>query len=674
MVREMSSPAFAPPVEALQEIDDLLEELTRITRSAQSPQVFHRELLDCAVRALGALAGAFWISEPADGWRPEVRVDQTGGSLFEGLQESSAHGVLLQTVARDPHARLVLPGTNDSGDGTPANPTDLLLLLCPVLTRPEGSPIGVLEVAQRGGASPATQQGYLRFLSALCDLAGDYHEQQQLRIWQDRAGRLGVVEQFAERAHASLDRAATAAAIANEGRRLTQSDRVSVAEFRRGKCRLLAVSGQEQVDRRANVVRRLEDLTQAVVAAGEPLWYGEQSPRLPPQISGPLQKYLDESHSQALAIIPLRAAPASDTAEASDPVGAVIVERFSGGTIDEAFRERVGSVSRQGGRALANAIEHESLPFFPLLRSWQKTRWMTQARQLPKTLLAVGAIGAAAAALALIPADFTISGQGALQPQIRREVFAGSDGLIAEVLTDHGQPCRKGETLAVLTRSQLDFESSRVQGELQTAAKRLAGVAAARLDSRPQTAIDREKYNQLAAEEEELKELLVNLEQQQGVLRRQKDELLVRSPIDGQVITWNVRELLESRPVQRGQALLSVADLSGPWVLEIEVPDDRVGHILAAQREIGPPLDVSFMLATAPGRTCHGTIEKVAMTTNLDKEQPAHVLITVAFDRAQVPQLRPGATAIPRIHCGRRALGYVWFHSVWEAVQKYVLF
>lgn len=672
MAPELSTPPLAQSVEALQEIDDLLEELTRLTRSAQTPAEFHRELLDRALRALGASAGAFWVLESPGNWRPQVRIDQSGGTFAEVLQRTAPHAALLQAVADSGAPRLVLPGLSEAG-GAAQNPTDLLLLLCPVASRSQAESIGVLEVGQRSGASPSTQQGYLRLLAALCDLAGDFHERELLRVWQDRAERLVSFEQFAELAHASLDRRSTAAAIANEGRRLTQSDRVSVAEFRGGSCRILAVSGQEQVDRRANTVRRLEDLARAVLLAGQPLWYDGRPAQWPPQVSGPLQKYLDDSHSKTLALVPLP--PAADDAEVSTPsVGALIVEQFAAEGLDEAGRERIATVSRQGGRALANAVEHETLPLFPLLNALQKLRWLTRARQLPRTLLVLAALAAAAAALALIPADFTVSGEGTLQPEIRREVFAGSDGLVAEVLTDHGRECRQGDTLAVLTRSQLDFESSRVQGELQTAAKRLAGVAAARLDARPQTALDREKYNELAAEEEELKELLANLEEQQALLRRQKDELLVRSPIDGQVITWNVRELLESRPVQRGQALLSVADLGGPWVLEIKVPDDRVGHLLEARRAQQDPLDVSFVLATEPGTTFKGQLKQVAMATQVERDQPAHVLVTVAFDRAQVSQLRPGATAIPRIQCGRRALGYVWFHSVWEAIQKHVLF
>ena len=39
-----------------------------------------------------------------------------------------------------------------------------------------------------------------------------------------------------------------------------------------------------------------------------------------------------------------------------------------------------------------------------------------------------------------------------------------------------------------------------------------------------------------------------------------------------------------------------------------------------------------------------------------------------------LPALVPGATARARIDCGRRALGYVWLHDLFEAFQTWVAF
>ncbi len=336
----------------------------------------------------------------------------------------------------------------------------------------------------------------------------------------------------------------------------------------------------------------------------------------------------------------------------------------------------VATVARQAELSLSNALKHESLPFFRLLQALQGARWFVEARRLPKTALAALGVLVVIAALAFVPADFEVEGRGLLQPRDRRNVFARSDGIISEIRIEDPPDCREGDVLAVMTKSQLDFESTRVLGEMQTARKRLASAQASRLKMTPQTAADREKYNQLAAEEEEVRESLKSLEQQLEILKAQRDELVIRSPLTGSVITWNVRQLLEARPVQRGQALMQVADLHGPWVLEVEVPDDQIGHVARSQARpmASRSCGVSFMLATEPGVAYQGTIEKVAMSTDVRPPEKANVLVTVAVDRDQIPRLRPGATAVSRIQCGRRSIGFVWFHSLWETVQKKVLF
>ena len=101
---------------------------------------------------------------------------------------------------------------------------------------------------------------------------------------------------------------------------------------------------------------------------------------------------------------------------------------------------------------------------------------------------------------------------------------------------------------------------------------------------------------------------------------------------------------------------------------------DRIGHVLAAQQELKPQLDVSFVLKTDPAVVYQGTVEKISSSTQIDEKDGPVVLVTVKIDRNRIPRLRPGATVIPKIYCGRRPIGYVWFHELIEAVQKYILF
>jgi hypothetical protein len=50
------------------------------------------------------------------------------------------------------------------------------------------------------------------------------------------------------------------------------------------------------------------------------------------------------------------------------------------------------------------------------------------------------------------------------------------------------------------------------------------------------------------------------------------------------------------------------------------------------------------------------------------------VQLRVAIDKSDLKELRRGAGVIAKVDCGRRALGFVWFHDVWEFVESRVLF
>jgi multidrug resistance efflux pump len=679
MIPETEETTSRPGEATLQEIDDLLDEVSRLAMLDSTPGEFHLQVLERAVRALAAVGGAVWTRSTSDEWQINSRVDLSRQRVVETLAGEPAHRELLQAVIDSGQGRIVLPHAAFAA-GRSANPTEFLLIVCPMTTgttsaTENGAIVGVLEVAQRPGGSPAQHQGYLRLMTALCELAADFHRQRRARLLQAIAERAHEFERFGLDVHASLDLVATASAVANEGRRLVECDRLSVAVRRGRRLRILAVSGLESVDQRANVVRRLEDLAQTVVVTGEAFWNAGEAERLAPQIARPLHAWRDESHARAVAIVPLPSTTdASPRESAIDSFGAVIIERFGGEQFDDACRQRVDTVCRHATLALGNALEYESLPFFKLLRMLRNVRWFVAARQLPTTAAVLMGAIAVVLALALIQADFEVEGRGLLQPQLRRNVFARSDGIVTEVYAEHSQECHEGDVLAVMTRSQLEFETTRVLGELATVRQRLSSVEATRLKLSPQTAADRDKYNQLTAEESELRESLQSLERQHEILKSQQDDLLVRSPLTGTVVTWNVRQLLEARPVQKGQVLMQVADRNGPWVLEVEVPDDRIGHVLAATERRGAPLDISFMLATEPGTSYRGVIEEIALATDVRPPEAAHVVVTVRIDRHEIQGLRPGASAVSRIHCGRRSIGFVWFHSLWETIQKKVLF
>jgi len=497
----------------------------------------------------------------------------------------------------------------------------------------------------------------------------------------DNTAQWRQLEQFLTTIHRDWDLEATAYALANEARVLIGCDRVSVGVMRGRRFRVWAISGIDTVDRRANLVRRMEQLAETVAKVDEPLLYRDEALNLAPQIEQKLQAFLDESQARHVAVIPLKdKLPTSCVSEkktrpAERPViGCLVVETFDTERDQETTAQRIDSVCQHGELALANALEYDSLPLLSVMRAVRSMRWYLTLRRLPKWSVVVMVILLAIVATIMIPAEFTIEGRGELQPKIRHDVFATSDGIVSDLRVKHSQHVSAGASVIVLHDLQLDLEFSRVLGEMQTARKRLSTVQTSRLNTNPAGAHDRDQYNRLTAEEEELKELLKSLERQYQILEKRQAELTLRSPIDGQILTWDIDRLLRSRPVRRGQALLTVADVDGPWILEIRVPDNRIGHVRTAQNTFGNDLDVSFVLASDPGTVHQGKIERVSLTTDLDEETEPNVLVTVAINRDDVAQLKPGLTVVPKIYCGRRAMGYVWLHELWEFIQKRILF
>jgi multidrug efflux pump subunit AcrA (membrane-fusion protein) len=670
----LSTDSLAAQDETWDEIDRLVEEIARLARANLSPQKFYSELIERAVSALAASGGAAWLAD-ADG-KPSL-VGQVNWAEMQAIGDREAqrrHQALVASVLEEREPRLLASEAIESS-GLSASAHDALVLLAPIEL--ESQALGVLEIVQRRDTSPSARQGQLRLLGVLAELAGEFQRQVEWREFRDRAALASQWETFTAEIHRSLDVSATAYAIANEGRRVLAIDRVSVLVAERGKCRMLATSGVDIVDRRANAVRTIEQLSAAVLTSGEPLWHTSDAAPLAPQIEQLLDSYIDESHARLVVIVPL--AVSNATGDAASPglaIGALAIERFDVSEANEALRRRVETVARHGALALGNAAAHERVPMVRTLERIERTQWFRNARGLPRIAWLAAGIIVAALALVFVEADFELEARGELQPQQRRDVFAPSDGIVDAINVEHGSQVSKGKVLVTLRKPELDVEFSRVLGDMETARKRLEGIQASRLVGVTTENDRRARDNQLTADEEETKERLKSLEAEHKVLLAQQAELQVLAPLDGVVVTWDVDRLLSARPVLRGQPMMTVAQTDGPWVLEARLSDDRVGPLLAAQDKLGEKLRVTFIVATDPGATYEGRVTRVALATEPnDKDEPT-VLVTVDFDRDQLSaeRRRPGATVIAKIDCGRRALGYVWFHELIHVVQTRLLF
>jgi hypothetical protein len=304
-----------------------------------------------------------------------------------------------------------------------------------------------------------------------------------------------------------------------------------------------------------------------VAKAGDPLWHPDPATELPPQIEEELEVYVDESHATALAIIPLekpKPTPVVQTggvdavavakAEAApkvapEPIGAIVAEWFSSSTFEGGKRARVELVAEHGRVALANALAHTSLPLYPLLNLLGKSKALTTARNLPKTILAMLVATAAILALVLVPADLRLEGKGTLEPVHHRDVFAGIDGVVESIApgVEHAADVKEGQLLASLRNIELDVALTDVLGRKAASEEQLVSTRRAILEDNK---ISADEKTRMAGRAAQLQREIESLEAQRKLYETKKLDLAVRSPIEGVIVTWQVRVRLMLRLIR----------------------------------------------------------------------------------------------------------------------------
>jgi len=232
-----------------------------------------------------------------------------------------------------------------------------------------------------------------------------------------------------------------------------------------------------------------------------------------------------------------------------------------------------------------------------------------------------------------------------------------------------------GQMLVRLRNTELGMKLADVTGQLATATERTRSLERALLEENHKLTV--EERNRLYGELSETKEKAKSAQRQKELISEKLQELEIKSPLNGKVLTWDLYNHLRERPVTRGQILMRIADLSQDWQLELRMPEDRMGHVINAQHNLGygDALPVSYILATRPGTTHKGTIKEVQRIAEVKGDEGSTVLIKVRINKQDLPDgILPGTQISAKVYCGRRSIGYVWFHDLVAFIQSRVLF
>jgi multidrug resistance efflux pump len=250
----------------------------------------------------------------------------------------------------------------------------------------------------------------------------------------------------------------------------------------------------------------------------------------------------------------------------------------------------------------------------------------------------------------------SIDGNCAVLPVIRSGVISEVPGRVDKVYARENQRVKKGDPIAQLDIRRLETELAQNEQErlrLLAEAERYRGGA------QPDEAGAQVALIQARAAEQNSKKIQLDIA-----------AATLRSPIDGVVLTKDL-DLRTGEFIQAGTLFAEVAALDD-WVLQIDVPEKRIGRLETFVPKSGTPdpLNVRYILYSQSALklqtklTSHDQISAAA-----HPRETENVFVVSIGDlhlsEELKPALRPGLTGRASVEMGRRPLIFIWASRVW---------
>lgn len=704
-----NTPVTPTPQDLEQErrrIAQRLEEIAKLSESNVPPGAFYGELLKRLLESLAAPAGAIWGRTAQGNLQLQFQINIKEVGLDQNEDAQKMHAELLRQAVAQPRA-FHLPPQSGSGakeDGKPqaGNPTNFVLLIAPILVNQQVA--GLIEVWQGANRPAQAIAGYLQYMTFMAELAGRYQRNQMMGQLVGQQQVWTQLETFARQIHNSLQPTEVAYMVANEGRRMVECDRVSVAVRHGGKARIEAVSGADIVETRSNLVRLMRSLCQHVIEWGEKLIFnGTRDDSLPPKVLEALDAYLTESNSKLLVVQPMR-----DERESGrkPPRSALLMECFEPPAEPQQLIARLDVVARHATPALYNAVEHRRIPMRMLWMPLAKAQEGIGGKGKAISAIVVALVSLLGAAMFFVPYQLEMEAKGRLVPQIRRTVYPPATGWIDKFNVEPGDVVPENRGLADMFSPELEKQLRAVFNEERAAEQEhlqalmsstQPGLPEDRKHSFRDTAdIKGDLSKRKAQELEELRNRtnsifnrLGQFELRAPFFSPQEASLLRGGDKRWTILNGNFKDDLMAKMVKPSDPVLRLGAKEGPWEIELRIPQKHISQVLLAyERNGGQPLDVNFLLHSDPTRTYRGKLHKDKIASQADPnrdEKDESEPEVLAYIRVEGDDIDPnyrlsrealvsGTEVHAKIRCGKHALGYSLFYGVWEFFYEKVVF
>lgn len=675
--------------QARQQINRLAEEIAQLSDADLAPPEYYGEFLTRILAAIQAPAGAIWLRTPQGNLQQQYQINMRQVGLDKGENTRQMHDELLRQTAMKGAAGIFSPNSGVGQNG-PGNPTDFVILLAPIIHDKQVA--GLVEIWQDPTRGPDAQRGFLQFVIRMAALASGYTRNHQLRQMVGQQQVWVQLEAFAKLIHGTLQPTEVAYLVANEGRRLVEADRVSVALREARKPRVEAISGADIVEKRSNLVQLMRALFEAVMKWGERLVYsGTKDDTLPPAVLEALDNYLGESNSKVLVVMPLK----DEREEKSKqmPRSAIMMECFETTSSPDQLIARLEVIGRHATPALYNAAEYRRIPMRFLWMPLAKLQEGLGGKTRAIIWLVVVGLVALGFALVFVPYPLKMDAKGSILPIERAFIYPPTAGHVKWIKPGikSGSHVYKDMELIAMYNPSLAGTITKLKMEIDQAEATMKAIPAG--GQQNDQAVKRQEasisYHAKSAELE--KTLKMN-----NASSKTPGEFYLKAPMSGIILTADFRENLLNRFVKENEPLLRIGrtDAANPriedWEIELKIPQKHIGQVKAAFDKMKvEELDVDILLVSAPTQTFKGKLarNKIAFQAQANRDDQADpepiVTAWVRVAGADIPPeyqipasgvLLTGTEVHSRIRCGNYALGYSFFYGVWEFIYEKVFF
>jgi multidrug resistance efflux pump len=615
----------------------------RLLAAGSNLPAFITELLTAqAVVVVGTEAAGFLIEPAQDGKGVNLK-------LIAHIRPDDSTPEVRQ-AAVNAFAELIRPCVQQGRDGaieieSPGENVEPQYCLVTLL-RSEGNVVAVSAVIARCRDSERAQQ---RLMSM--EMVAGYFEVYSLRRKSEQTGAIAQSHQHVLQlatAVATADGFESAAMnLCNELAARTGATRVSIGWLKGKNIKLKAMSHTEQFDRKQELSVAIEKAMEECLDQEEIVQY-ESDGTGSENVTRAAQQLSKMQGGTGIISLPLR--------RKGDIAGVVTLEFPPQHKLAPQAATGLAVATELLAPQLYDRYENDR---YLITKMGISTREATKLAIGPKHWVAkliIAASIAAIVAVCVIKMMYHVTAPFQFAAIDNRKVGAPYDGIIAKVYKDvsakpQDRLVKKGEPLLELETYQYVLEKNKAE----------------RLAEQKRTQAHDLIYNQnkTAEGQQALKEAAA-ADAEAALAKWKIDNAIVRAPMDGEILTGNLKEKLQA-PVKQGEELYTVADRS-KLRAKLAVPERDVQELKEGQKG-------KLTSNSEPGKEFDFTIETIFPEAEA-KEGGNFFTVYATIDSPISPDWRPGLEGEANVNIDKRRVIWIWTHrfTEWVDLQVWKLF